>query len=213
MLFSLIHPSRGRPAKAYVTANNWMRDAGGVAVEHIFSLDASDDNANQYKAVLNGRIIVNDNDCVVQATNHAAKEAKGDVLIYLSDDFECFPAWGERLRATIINNGYTGEYMIKAHDNLQPFNNNVLTIPIMSRALYEHLGYFFHPSYKSMWVDVDLYEVCKRMGALRFHPDLVFQHNHYCNGKTKMDETYRRSDAHFEPGRKIYHQRRATNFA
>lgn len=211
MMISLLHPSRGRPEKAFITANNWMREAGGVAVEHIFSLDKDDPLLSGYNPVHKGRIIVNDNDCVVQATNHAAKEAKGDVLIYLSDDFDCFPLWGEQLKNII--NLYQGEFMIKVHDGLQDFYAKVLTIPIMSRPLYNKLGYFFHPDYKSMWVDVDLYEVCDRMGVIKPHREIVFQHNHYCNGKSKRDETYNRSDAHFETGRRIYHRRRATNFA
>lgn len=214
MLISLIHPSRGRPQKAFITANNWMREAGGVAVEHIFSLDQNDPTHKEYSNVLNGRTIINDNDCVVQATNHAAKEAKGDVLIYLSDDFECFHNWGHEIRSTILNNGYKGKFMIKANDGLQPFYNKVLTIPIMSRELYEHLGYFFNPQYKSMWVDCDLYEVCARIeGCLKMHKELLFQHNHYCNGKSKRDDTYTRSDQHFETGRQIFERRRRQQFA
>lgn len=198
-MISLLHPSRGRPEKAFVTANNWLREAGGCAVEHIFSLDNNDLKAGEYKAL--DRVIQNDNDCVVQAVNHAAKEAKGDVLLYLSDDFDCFPLWGEVL--TKVVKQYEGEFMIKVNDGLQDFRAEVLTIPIMSKALYEKLCYFFYPDYKSMWVDVDLFMVCKRLGVIKYHPEITFQHNHYCNGKSPRDETYNRSDRHFETGRQL----------
>lgn len=215
MLISLIHPSRSRPLKAVMTAEKWITEAG-VQVEHIFSLDESDRYHRAYKRI--DKLLVNPNDCVVQATNHAAAASTGDVLIYLSDDFDCFPNWGRTI--TEICSRYTGEYMVKVDDGLQKFENTVLTVPIMSRALYQRLGYFFHPSYKSMWVDVDLYYTCARLrpidgiggSILKFHKEVRFQHNHYSNGKTKKDETYTRSDGFWNQGKEVLAQRRAEHF-
>lgn len=215
MTLSLVHPSRGRPLKAVMTAEKWITEAG-VQVEHIFSLDESDRYHRAYKRI--DKLLVNPNDCVVQATNHAAAASTGDVLIYLSDDFDCFPNWGRTI--TEICSRYTGEYMVKVDDGLQKFENTVLTVPIMSRALYQRLGYFFHPSYKSMWVDVDLYYTCARLrpidgiggSILKFHKEVRFQHNHYSNGKTKKDETYTRSDGFWNQGKEVLAQRRAEHF-
>ena len=193
--------------KAVMTAEKWITEAG-VPVEHIFSLDESDRYHKAYKTI--DKLLVNPNDCVVQATNHAAKASTGDVLIYLSDDFDCFHNWGRTI--TEICARYTGEYMLKVDDGLQRFDNGVLTVPIMSRALYERLGYFFHPDYKSMWVDVDLFEVCRRMGVIKNHQEVRFQHNHYSNGKTKKDETYTRSDGFWNQGKEVLARRRAERF-
>lgn len=198
-----------------MTAEKWITEAG-VQVEHIFSLDESDRYHRAYKRI--DKLLVNPNDCVVQATNHAAAASTGAVLIYLSDDFDCFPNWGRTI--TEICSRYTGEYMVKVDDGLQKFENTVLTVPIMSRALYQRLGYFFHPSYKSMWVDVDLYYTCARLrpldgiggSILKFHKEVRFQHNHYSNGKTKKDETYARSDGFWNQGKEALAQRRAENF-
>jgi len=214
MKISLLHPSRGRPVKALATAKKWISQAG-VELEHVFSLDESDPTHNSYQQI--DKLLVNPNDCVVQATNHAAAASTGDVLIYLSDDFDCFPNWGRVI--TEICSRYTGEYMVKVDDGLQQFENTVLTIPIMSRKLYERLGYFFHPDYKSMWVDVDLYYTCARMRPrdsegqiLKFHKEIRFQHNHYSNGKTKKDETYTRSDGFWNQGKEVLARRRAEHF-
>ena len=193
--------------KAVMTAEKWITEAG-VPVEHIFSLDESDRYHKAYKTI--DKLLVNPNDCVVQATNHAAKASTGDVLIYLSDDFDAFHNWGRTI--TEICSRYSGEYMVKVDDGLQKFDNGVLTIPIMSRALYERLGYFFHPDYKSMWVDVDLFEVCRRMGVIKNHQEVRFQHNHYSNGKTKKDETYTRSDGFWNQGKEVLARRRAERF-
>lgn len=204
-MISLIHPSRGRPQKAYETAKKWI-DSAGVQVEHVFSLDESDPFHQSYQTI--DKLIVNPNDCVVQATNHAAKAATGDVLIYLSDDFDCFPDWGLKIEEICAK--YSGEYMIKVNDGLQKFHNQVLTIPIMSRPLYERLGYFFHPDYKSMWVDVDLYYTT--VNYIKLHPEVTFQHNHYSNGKAKKDDTYTRSDGFWNQGKAVLARRKAQRF-
>ena len=202
-MISLIHPSRGRYQKAYETAERWV-DLAGCPVEHILSLDSSDPLTPQYRSL--GQTLINDNTCVVEAANHAARASTGDILLYLSDDFDCFKDWGVKI--TEIASKYQGEYLIKVNDGLQRFDNDVLTIPIMSRPLYNHLKYFWHPSYKSMWVDVDLYRTCARIGVLKFHPEVTFQHNHYSNGKAKRDETYARSDANWEQGKAIMAERK-----
>jgi len=209
MLISLIHPSRGRPEKAYITASKWIRESGGVAIEHIFSLDQSDPTREEYKAI--DKMIVNNNDCVVQATNHGAAASTGDLLVYLSDDFDCFPDWGEQLKH-LAEYVHKGEYMIKVNDGLQDFRAEVLTVPIMSRPLYNKLGYFFYPEYKSMWVDVDLYHVCNRMGVIKPHRELLFQHNHYCNGRSVKDDTYKRSDCFWNQGKEVYNRRLRRGF-
>jgi glycosyltransferase involved in cell wall biosynthesis len=187
---------------------DWISKAG-VQVEHIFSLDENDRLSKRYTRI--DKLVISPNDCVVQAVNEGAKLVTGDVIIYLSDDFDCFPDWGVKI--TEICNRYKGEYMIKVDDGLQKFNNEVLTVPIMSRALYESLGYFFHPAYKSMWVDVDLYYTCARKGVIKFHKEILFQHNHYSNGKTKKDDTYTRSDGFWNQGKEVLAQRRRQQFA
>lgn len=204
-MISLIHPSRGRHQKAYETAKKWI-DCAGVQVEHVFSLDESDPFHQSYQTI--DKLIVNPNECVVQATNHAAKASTGDVLIYLSDDFDCFQDWGIKIEEICAK--YSGEYMIKVNDGLQKFENQVLTVPIMSRPLYERLGYFFHPDYKSMWVDVDLYYTTVKY--IKLHPEVTFQHNHYSNGKAKKDETYTRSDGFWNQGKAVLARRRQQRF-
>src|SRR5690348_10685062 len=96
MKISLIHPSRGRADKSFSTTKKWIENSG-VELELVLSLDKSDRSINDY--YLNyldvaGIMAVNDNTSVVEATNKAAERATGDILIYLSDDFDCPPNWG-----------------------------------------------------------------------------------------------------------------------
>lgn len=206
-MISLIHPSRGRPQKAYETAKKWIESAG-VDVEHIFSVDRSDDFHGSYIPI--DKLIVDQNTSVVEATNKAAKEAKGDILLYLSDDFDCFPDWGVAVEKAVKD--LPPMWLLKVDDCLQRFDVAVLTIPIMSRPLYERLGYFWHPEYKSMFCDEHLYWVCHRMGVIRNAEHLKFKHNHVSVGLAQDDETYRRSAANWDQGKALFAKHKAAGF-
>lgn len=213
-MISLIHPSRGRPGKAYDVATKWLEQAGTTNIEYVLSIDEDDPYAHHYTVdnlpAIHAVMTKNPNSCVVEATNHGAAKSVGDLLLYLSDDFDCFPNWGKTLEQIAAR--YQGGFMIKADDGLQRFEAQVLTIPIMSRPLYQRLGYFFHPDYKSMWVDVDLFYTCDRLGAIKNHPEIKFQHNHYSIGKSKKDATNERSDAFWNQGKEILHRRKVAGF-
>lgn len=208
-MITLLHPSRGRAKKALETYNYWMDQASGdLNIEHILSIDNDDVQRESYLSFKNSLVIPNDNKDVVEATNKAAKFSSGDILIYLSDDFKCPKYWDrlvfEKMRKT--------ECLLKVDDCLQKFHIPVLTIPIMSRALYERLGYFWHPEYKSMFVDEDLYWTCKNNGWIIEAPELKFPHEHCANGMAENDETYKRSSANWNQGKEVFRKRKLANF-
>ena len=208
MRISLLHPSRSRPEKAKATARKWIEQAG-VEVEHIFSVDNSDPKGDQYFEE-GFTTLRYPNESVVEATNRAAKVSTGDLLLYLSDDFDCFENWGVKVVEQFKNENRP--LLIKCDDGLQKFNVPVLTIPIMNRELYERLGYMWNPEYKSMFVDEDLYWTAFRLAALKMCPQIKFQHNHPANGKAPNDETYIRSAANWDQGKAVFARRKAEGF-
>lgn len=218
MKISLIHPSRGRALKSYQTCIRWLYRSGLPAeeIELIRGLD-EDDNSNYsfYNPDLffNGLYHVDaigNHKSVVEATNHACKKATGGILIYLSDDFDCPDNWGPLVLKEFAD--ATGPRLIKVDDMLQPFHVPVLTIPIMNRALYERLGYFFHPGYKSMFCDEHLFHVANKLRALKFCPHLKFEHKHVSVGKADDDETYRRSSANWKQGQDLFETHKRQGF-
>lgn len=208
-MISLIHPSRGRVNKAFDTSRKWISRAG-CDVEYILSIDSNDESVLEYRGRFgNGtKVLVNPNESVVEATNIAAKESTGDILLYLSDDFDCPENWGP----LVLKEFEDRPMIIKVDDCLQPHGVAVLTIPIMNRKLYERLGYFWHPGYKSMFVDEDLYWTSKRIGALKNSEHLKFPHNHVSIGKAQDDETYRRSAKNWDSGKAFFAQRKSKGF-
>lgn len=212
MKISLLHPSRGRPEKSYNTTQRWLTKATHTMwwdIEMIVSLDTDDSAGYDYLKYYDG-MLVNYNKSVVEATNRAASHCDGDILIYLSDDFDCPQDWDRLIIEQFENENRP--LLLKVDDCLQPFHVPVLTIPIMNRSLYEKLGYFWHPEYKSMHVDVDLYHTVNKIGALKNAKHLKFPHEHHSLGKCENDETYKRSEANWNQGLEVFNRRKALGF-
>lgn len=211
MVITLLHPTRSRPSKSYRTFCNWhAKSSIDANIQTIVSVDQDDDLLSQYVELYPNITVYRKNTCVVEATNYAAAHSTGDILVYLSDDFDCPKDWDKLIEKEF--EGVTEPMMLKVDDCLQRFEVGVLTIPIMNRALYEKLGYFWHPDYKSMHVDVDLFETCKKLGVIKYAPHLKFPHNHYSNGKAPKDETYTRSESNWDQGLQVLKRRRAQGF-
>lgn len=213
MKITLLHPSRSRPEKARATYEYWILQASGkVEIEHILSLDFSDSKNELYTPFgENSKFILNHNTCVVDATNQAVQIATGDVFIYLSDDFKCPKDW-DILILNHFQDKWNVPKLLKVDDCLQNFSVAVLTIPIMNRALYKLLGYFWHPEYKSMFVDEHLYWICEKQGWLTLASELKFPHEHCSIGKAERDETYIRSEANWEQGKALFAKHKQEGF-
>lgn len=210
MSISLLHPSRSRPEKALVAYQNWYAKAEGTKadIQHILSLDDSDPLADKYSPYFVS--VKGPNTSVVEATNAIAKLASGDIMVYMSDDFDCPSGWDK----LIENEFYGVDYpmLLKVDDCLQPFTTAVLTIPIMNRALYNLLKYFWNPEYKSMHVDEDLYWTVRKHAKIKMAQHLKFPHLHHSIGKADNDETYRRSEGNWNQGKTTLSRRRAQGF-
>ena len=209
---TLLHPSRGRAQKAQQTFDLWLKKSSGkLDIQHIVSVDESDPQRKEYEDLFpTSRVLVRDNDCVVEATNRAARFATGDILIYLSDDFTCPENWDLLLAAKFI--GTKKPMLLQVRDGINEAEVECLTIPVMNKQLYKKLGYFWHPAYRSMFVDNDLYHTCKNNGWLSLTPELVFEHEHWINKKAEVDETYKKSEANWKQGEAVFNTRKEQNF-
>lgn len=214
MKYSLVHPSRQRPIQALATLNNWVsKMSGDNTYEHMLSLDNSDRFAVEYLKIFPeiSQVIQDDNTNCVQATNRAAVLATGDILIYLSDDFDAPQDWDTKLQMSIPKG--QDHYALWVNDGITA-NKPIMTIPIISAALYKDLGYLYSPRYKSMFVDEDLYWVCGLRRVIVNCKHLLFEHNHYTKTGKGKDETYQAHDnpQRYREGQQIFLDRKARNF-
>lgn len=221
MTFTLIHPSRGRARQAYNTMATWINKSVSKDIQYIFSLDEDDPQLFFYKnflykitAAVTPEVLINPNKNLIQAIERVTSKPeniKGEILIIVSDDFDCPDRWDEQILFEIDERK---EFALKVNDGITAVDNPILTLPILSKELFLKLGYVYYPKYTGMFADNDLYEACDKLGAIIHAPHLLFQHKHWVNNMAKKDETYNRHNntPSWNLGQKLLAERRQRNF-
>ncbi len=208
MITTLIHPSRQRAKKAFETHAAWNARAVNKDIQYILSLDNDDPELEQYKSLFDCHILINDNNNLVQAVHQTIPYIKGDLVVVVSDDFDCPDKWDLLLLEEISS----PDYAIYVNDGCS-FGRRVMTLPIVSKSVVDKLGYIYYPEYTGMFADDDLYQVCEAMGVL-IKKNIVFEHKHYTQKKSPNDSTYKRHNTKesWDLGKSILARRRASNF-
>jgi len=211
---SLIHPSWGRPYMCKQCIYMWMdMFSEHNDLEYILSLDT--DDAKAYLPVIRDlvgkldlKVVIYPNANMVHALNNAAKLASGDVLIYVSDDFECFDNYDLAIQKAV---GKETDWVLFVYDGVR--DDDVQTISILSKEYYDRFGYIYYPEYTSMWADPDYTEMAKRTGKVIDAMYLTFQHRHFIPGAF-YDATYQRQDSPvaWDHGEKLFYKRAEENF-
>jgi len=200
MKFSLLHPSRQRPIKSFHTIQTWLFRAGEhTDVELIVSIDNDDPQKERYKELYAGlKVISNDNRSAIDAINRAAEIATGDVLIVVSDDFDCPRNWAITLDRILRGRQ---DYLLKVNDGTQQY---IVTIPIMDRVYYKRFGYIYPPQYKHMFCDTHITHLADILKCLYVRNDILFKHNHYSVLHEPKDDVAKRADNTWHEGKKVY---------
>lgn len=204
MKISIIHPSKGRPQQAIDTYNNWMQKAD-IVPEYVMSLDSDDKLLFDYPNLIVGRMVIDNNKSVIEAINNAAELATGDILIVVSDDFDCPEHWDTLLLEAI---GGKQDFCAKTNDGHQDW---LITLPIMDRIYYERFGYVYNPDYSHMFADLEMSCVAWMLGRYIELP-LTFKHNHYSLTGQQPDAINRKNNATWGQGQMLFKRRMKQNF-
>lgn len=214
MKISCIHPSRSRPELALSTAKKWIERAG-TDIEYILSVDSSDPKLRQYYDLWNNNVTIdsiifcNDNKSAIQAINVAAEISTEDLIVVVSDDFDCPENWVEKLLTSILGKVKSSDaFIVKTQDGIQPV---IITLPILSRAYYEKFGYVYFPEYDHLFCDTEMTAVAEMTGKV-VQSDVMFRHNHYMVGGMKKDAINEKNNATWQQGEKLFNERKAINF-
>ena len=206
---TILHPSRNRPNQANETIKNWLSKAHDRAsIEYILSVDKDDRDLKRYKAIgiENGTYVsVNRNKSAIEAINNAAKVSTANLIIVVSDDFDCEQDWDLKLLTALEGKE---DYIVKTQDGIQDW---IITLPILDRKYYNRFGYVYNPGYIHLWVDTEMTSVADYLGR-KIILDLMFPHNHHSVGKSKKDAINERNNKTWNQGKKLYNERKAINF-
>lgn len=203
-MISIIHPSRSRPEKSFLTIQKWKGMAFNSDFEVIVSLDKSDEFAIKYYGAYDMfnhpihriSIIERDNRSAIDAINNAAKKATGEILMVVSDDTEPVEHWDEK----ILGWNTQSDWILKTQDGIQ---NYIITMPVMDRAYYNRFGYIYHPDFQHLFCDTYMTCVADIIGR-KITSNLLFKHNHYSVGGATMDEVNKKNDATWKQGEETF---------
>lgn len=210
---SVIHPSRSRSEIAIKVLLNWYHKAE-YEFEYILAIDSDDPQLRQYTNHLGrfdreyevqSKCIIGDHGSAIHAINEAAKHATGDIIIVISDDFDCPIGWDSLLIKSLEGKE---DFCVKTKDGIQPV---LMTLPIMDRKYYERFGYVYHPDYTHMYSDQEMTAVAHMLGR-NLNVDLLFPHLHYSTGKFAKDDISIRNDSSYKSGRLVFNGRARSNF-
>jgi hypothetical protein len=217
---SIIHPSRNRPEMALETCKKWIKNASKkYSIEYVVSIDETDTFKNQYNQLFvdyylesnnefSLRVLILDNKTSVEAINNGAKFTNNNLMLVVSDDFDCFENWDEWL---INNLDGKSDYLVKTDDGFQGW---IITLPIMDRAYYNRFGYIYYPEYHHMFCDTEMTDVGHLLDRVINLQDGVhkFIHKHYSLGYMQKDATNTKNDATWSQGEALYYSRKANKF-
>jgi len=211
MKISLLHPSRNRPKLAAKACRKWLESSVDQSnIEYILSLDTDESMVTEYflefKDLLEKiKVIYNPNRSAIDAINNAAKESTGDLLIVVSDDFDCPQLWDNFLRQELKDKE---DFIVKVRDGIQDF---IITIPIMDRKYYERFNYIYYPEYLHMFCDSELSSVAYMLEKT-IYLDAMFLHKHYITGMAHRDHIHIKNDSTWKQGEDLFKARKEINF-
>jgi hypothetical protein len=130
----------------------------------------------------------------IDAINRDLNQHTGrwDILVNMSDDM-IFTEYGfDQIIRRAFNTDL--DQFIHFNDGIQ--FANLCSMTIEGRPYYERFRYVYHPSYTSLWCDLEAQEVAKKLGKYKYlgnHVNIL-KHLHPTAGLAQFDEQYRRTE-------------------
>lgn len=213
MKISVIHPSYGRPELAATTAKNWLSRAK-EKIEYILCLSSVDEMGPQYAdkfQKLPVTIIYSHAANMVIQMNLAATKATGDLIIAVSDDFDCPQGWDE-----LLNNSLQGktDFVVRVDDGVRHSGINsagIIPLPIMDRVFYNRVKCIYHPEYNHFYGDEELCRIGVITGK-KIELPILFEHVHPVTGKVKSDHVNRKNNKFHAADKATFARREAQGF-
>lgn len=203
---SIIHPSRSRPQLAAQTAKKWLSSAKNWKdIQYLLSIDKDDDLYDEIILEYPAQTLVGDNANAIEAINYGASKTEGDLIIVVSDDFDCPFHWDVALLKALEGKS---DYLVKTKDGIQ---KTLITLPIMDRVYYNRFGYIYNPEYEHMFCDQEMTAVGHMLGRV-IELDITFPHNHYTTGRFAKDAISVKNDNTWNQGQRVFNKNLATNF-
>ena len=184
---SLVHATRGRPIEAVQCMTLWLsRAKHPERIEHIFVVDSDDEKAEVLKRFRS--VIQKENGFSVGAWNLGAQKASGDIIIQLSDDWECPPQWDEMVESRL---DISKPQVLRISDGYR--KDELLCMAILTKKYYEQNG-LFNPRFRNVYSDTDFTFRAAKNGTIVDARDIAIVHHHPFFEDRPLDATYQRGN-------------------
>jgi glycosyltransferase involved in cell wall biosynthesis len=120
-----------------------------------------------------------------------------EMVVLVSDDMvPQVKGYDDVLRSHMIANYADTDGILWVNDGTQA--NNLNTISIMGRKMYDSFGYLYYPAYKSLFCDTEFTDLCKGplSSKCTYIPYILIKHEHPGTGFPQRDDAlYRRNNS------------------
>ena len=208
---SVIHATKGRAQIAWQRKQQWLGMAESpIEIEWLFMVDH--DEGVDYTPL---QAIRCNPGGIVNAWNYGAKQAKGEILIQMSDDWSPPRHWD-----ALISNamGATNEEKVLAiSDGLR--TDKLLCMAILTqKRLEKQGGYMFHPDYQEsdgIYSDNEFTERAYSDGVVIDAKHIQFKHENPLFTGGQPDDLIKNHNKpeHYEKGKAIYEKRKSNSWS
>lgn len=220
-------PTRSRPQKIFTTLRAYMKFANhpeqlGVAI----SCDESDTTMSrnlvheEIHSILQKTawhaIYTSENTTKIQACNADMEKIpwEWDILVLISDDMiPRIQGYDDVIRTHMMGRFPDTNGILWYNDGFQ--GNNLNTLSIMGRAMYNQQGYIYNPEYKSLFCDTEFTDLCKGTLATRclYIPYCIIRHEHPGTGfAQEMDALYQKNQQYWNEDMHTYIRRKTYSY-
>jgi hypothetical protein len=220
-------PTRSRPQKVVATLRKYIqlarnRDQIGVAI----SCDEDDTSMRQQsvqaeiRSILGSvawhQVFFGNNKTKIEACNANMDEISypWDIVVLISDDMiPQVEGWDAVIRTHMSAYFPSTDGILWCNDGCQAENLN--TLCIYGRKMYESLGHIYRPEYKSLFCDTELTDRCRGdlASKCQYIPYCIIRHEHPGTGFAQnMDALYAKNQVYWSTDLHTYIARKTYPF-
>lgn len=209
------YATRSRPDLFKETLNKWYSMLSGKhEYQFIVSVDEDDLSMNndQMKEFMQSKpgltFHAGQSKSKIEAINADMEGVDFDILVVVSDDM--IPqkmGFDDIIVGDMMQNYPELDGALSYWDGVR--SDNLITITIMGKKLYDKFGYIYNPEYKSLWCDNEFTDVVNEMGKVTYIRRLLIKHEWV---KYNNDELGRRNNVFLSLDKQVYNYRKMRGF-
>jgi len=194
-MLSILTPTRERP-KLLKTFIDSVYDtiSDPREVQLLVYIDTDDPYIPEYMEVMEEnpaiKYIIGEPKTVSVAWNDMAEHSTGNILLMGNDDQVYISKDWDKILLEKVKQYPDDIYVAWFEDGVN--SKNHCAFPIISRTWYNTVGYFTPSIPNFCWNDAWVYDIGQRLNRCLYIPEVITEHRHFTQGKSKYDNTYKR---------------------